>query len=867
MRISQATMQGFRGFNELQTLAFHSRLTVIYAPNSYGKTSISEAVEWLLYGATSKIEHADSKEEYRGSCRNRHLPAHEPAFVSVSFTHGNVETVYHGTLMDDDGLRRTMDGNEVDRWPIADEIEVAPRPFVLQHTLKHLLLAKPDARFQRFARFLGLHHLDAIQRDVVALCTKPDACVPEPVKRLRREIGALDARLQARPSLSHVAALCKRGSSALPAARAAVVEACQRYVPTAIDEAALVPELLKIREGAVRGIFGERLSLPAFTPQELAEYTSEEESFLGCIAQPLVSKYMQLATLVTQQSLMNRIKLLELGLGFLETTPDTCPLCGTILDASRRHEVHAEHERLTVENKQAAALERERHSVQRTVSQLAERLVKHHARFEQHVAGLLALTPQLDRLSEILGAAHQAHCEAVEGAIGELRVASDRLKIAHSAVTAAVARLEESLRTLHVEGTVMLALGDALARYVAEASTFRQCVMVHAEPVSLANQLLQREVDRRAGIEDVSLLLDMLEHWQDIVRARRIDVILAGLKDLRKTVDGFVAVKMLAAISEELTSDVMEWYDRIRTDRDPDVHFGGFDLDRTAKGSVKARRVQIKATSYGAELVSAVSSLSESKLNALGICMSIAASMRSDDPFEFLVIDDPIQSWDAEHEAQFVDVVRELVERGKQVILLSHNRRWIEQVRVGCRTLNGWMYEISGYSKAGPHIRRVTWEKWEERLKEVDAILKDLNANSVRLQQAEEEIRLVVGELTADVYEVVRGQRKDPNHLNASAVRKLLTECGVNRTLVDRIVQTFTTTDDAHHAPIDYAAHRARISRYHSWAHELARFVKDARETKAARPEKAPLVSKRPADPDAAEVPATADALPVRHLP
>ena len=72
MKIKSISIQGFRGFNDEQTVDFHDRLTLIYAPNSYGKTSISEAFEWLLYGITSKVESADSKDEYKGSCRNCH---------------------------------------------------------------------------------------------------------------------------------------------------------------------------------------------------------------------------------------------------------------------------------------------------------------------------------------------------------------------------------------------------------------------------------------------------------------------------------------------------------------------------------------------------------------------------------------------------------------------------------------------------------------------------------------------------------------------------------------------------------------------------------------------------------------------------
>ena len=53
----------------------------------------------------------------------------------------------------------------------------------------------------------------------------------------------------------------------------------------------------------------------------------------------------------------------------------------------------------------------------------------------------------------------------------------------------------------------------------------------------------------------------------------------------------------------------------------------------------------------------------------------------------------------------------------------------------------------------------------------------------------------------------------------------MLIECGIENGLVDRITQTFETTDDAHHAPVEYVAHRQKIQRYHGWAHELSKFL------------------------------------------
>ena len=62
MRLRQLSVAGFRGFNSVRTIEFSDTLTLVSAPNSHGKTSITEALEFLLYGQTSKVESADSKD-------------------------------------------------------------------------------------------------------------------------------------------------------------------------------------------------------------------------------------------------------------------------------------------------------------------------------------------------------------------------------------------------------------------------------------------------------------------------------------------------------------------------------------------------------------------------------------------------------------------------------------------------------------------------------------------------------------------------------------------------------------------------------------------------------------------------------------
>ena len=75
MRLKSLSVRGFRGFNDAQTLDLSDPLTIFEGPNGSGKTSIGEAVEWLLYGRTLKRIKGEelSKREYNGCYKNIHF--------------------------------------------------------------------------------------------------------------------------------------------------------------------------------------------------------------------------------------------------------------------------------------------------------------------------------------------------------------------------------------------------------------------------------------------------------------------------------------------------------------------------------------------------------------------------------------------------------------------------------------------------------------------------------------------------------------------------------------------------------------------------------------------------------------------------
>ena len=827
MRINSLSVKGFRGFNENRTLDFHKKLTLIYGPNSYGKTSISEAFEWLIYGSTSKVESAQSKLEYKGSYRNLHFPQSEEPLVEATLIDQEGVLQIARVLVGDNQSRKYLGevvrSNEVDYWQFEKEIELVPKPFILQHALKYLLLTTPKERFQGFAQLLGFEELDQIQQQIISLCTAPK--LPEDIAIVRDVLPELRSRLGQVEELALILKELGKPNPNLDSVYEIVLDECSKRVKATVEDE-LLPELLSLRESRVAAVFEGQILLEGYSQEEAEANRTDEEYFISLLGDAFIKKYSDLIQLDLLQGVIERGKFMQLGIELLSKKPGVCPFCGQAVDSSLEGHIKAEHQEVDDRSILATVLQAKRQEVVEAIGSLKLRLAEYQIKNSGKASQLLELSSSLKDLSRIFTSEHSATFDAVENAISELSSRQQRVGKMYQEIEGGLAKVEESISDNKEEAGIIRSLAESLLEYISQIREYSAFIVEAAPKMAEADRLFQYQLERLAGIEDIAMLIELLEKRSQVRMTLEVNAVLSELAELRATIDDFVIDKIAAAISVELTADVNRWYNKIKTKGDPDVHFDAFDLERTKKGKVKARKVQVGAKSYGQDLISAVSSLSESKLNALGLCMSLAVNLKGESPFDFVLIDDPIQSLDEEHATQFSEIIRELVDDiGLQVLILSHNKGWLDQLRAGCRSINGYYYEITAYTKEGPQIAPVSWASWDERLQTVDAILKDSSASSVRLQQAEQEIRIVVCEVSASIYAKVLSVDVSPHKLNSKKVTKILTECGVKPQLVDRIRQTFVTTDDSHHAPKDYSPVRERISRYHSWAHELIEYL------------------------------------------
>ncbi|MFI4985934.1 MAG: AAA family ATPase [Alphaproteobacteria bacterium] len=81
IRLRELSVQAFRGVPDNVTVDFSAPLTLIYAPNGSGKTTICEGVEWLLTGGIKRLEASNSSED---DIRCRFSPESTPTLVSAT---------------------------------------------------------------------------------------------------------------------------------------------------------------------------------------------------------------------------------------------------------------------------------------------------------------------------------------------------------------------------------------------------------------------------------------------------------------------------------------------------------------------------------------------------------------------------------------------------------------------------------------------------------------------------------------------------------------------------------------------------------------------------------------------------------------
>lgn len=188
---------GFRAFGgDPQRLEFAGNLALLWAPNSQGKTSFAEALEFLLTGRTIRTEMlGGAKAEFANCLRNAHLPAGSGTYVKagVEDSNGCTHEVERALVSDyaapsDCSSVLKVDGATVDSLESVGIYLSDPplrAPVLMQHTLRYAISARPQDRADFFKAMVEVQDLELFRDQIAALVDGLQSPVPGPLQLLR----------------------------------------------------------------------------------------------------------------------------------------------------------------------------------------------------------------------------------------------------------------------------------------------------------------------------------------------------------------------------------------------------------------------------------------------------------------------------------------------------------------------------------------------------------------------------------------------------------------------------------------------------------------------------------------------------------
>lgn len=637
-RLIRLEAEGFRGINKRITLDPHPQLTIIFGENGSGKTSLAEAIEWVIRDTTQKLEDArisNRVTEISGSLRNLHA-GERPTRVALTFESDGLTVVFE---------RQLQQGSHASALSSQGDSSLLPTlpwnsaPIVLQHGLRSFIDAPPAKRWDRIATMLDLEPLEKFKDFVGRAVTIARHRFSTLVNALDRLAGEASSR-----GLNDLAAAIRKRSLAHidQAVSDLVAHALGEVVPQDRWFERLTVNLHDIRRRSFPALFSdEQTSLIEPLPED---YWMNLLGLIDAFDRQIDAKRAYLAS----SDDAARIGFLKAGLEFVREGDPTCPFCSqrTLTEerlAQIRELVKNEHD----EAPRTATLIREalNNGLGRLCASLPPRLP------EEETARLrLNVPPEVwSRYENVV--------RMMESVQESLRTTTERIGSLLTKVMGSEGSPDSLQRSLtHLRDAVSNAheMADNAIEVVGEYSDVIRKLRQHAGAVLAGEEA--------ALVENALWAVEQLPLIERALRAERLVSLLRA--DEQRTA-GFLREAVQERIEDRKT-DIITWYQLLN----PGEPVGLVDV--RVRGRATRRSVDLIAHTFGVE-AHAAGILSESHLNAVGLAVYLSQHAGPSNPTRLIIFDDPVQSMDEDHTIRFcTEVLGRLIDNDYQVVILTH---------------------------------------------------------------------------------------------------------------------------------------------------------------------------------------------------
>jgi hypothetical protein len=686
VRINSLTLQGFRSFGrQAQSLTLTAPIAAIYANNSQGKTSLAEAIEFLLTGDIVRRQLlASTQDEFADALRHAHLPAAMPVFVEAQILcDDGVERTIRRTLVSDYSKGRKQDcettlqidsnpATEADLLALGVVLSQPPlrAPVLAQHTLGYLFSARPQERAEYFRALLEVNDLEELRQTVASLEAEIRPTDTPAWTKLNAASGVPELAPLLRPFLASVPASTALSAGFDHGATALLTAAAQPIPATPAERVTAVSDLLAARRARILPLQAfDRRQLPTLTrPADTVWQTLQ--TYLGERAK--VDEETRRLTALFKEAL-------NLPAIAMATEPIDCPLCGTPVSLTPEQIVHIR-TRLAETDAYRAAEEQAKQALtmlRTSIQPLSDAIKAASPRFLTTTSAYRRSKGfTVERIRQVGG--QDACTLLVDAWLQQLRP----LARAHSRALRPLATTQARLSTLTPDALVELAdLEEEFAGCIDAAAAFRTALDAYEPADAPLRRHLQSTIDAASNVTGWQEFLDLAD---DLAGLRETLVDRAARTALAREL-----TRALAAIQKAnehvlddkfaaLSSGVETWWYLLRPD-EPTF----FAAVKPRPGT--RRTIDFKAGIAAgddrttAKIRDVIAIFSQSQLHCLGLSLFLARAIY--EGASFIVLDDPVLASDETYRAFFnTAVIERLHSLGLQIIILTQDERTLKDL-------------------------------------------------------------------------------------------------------------------------------------------------------------------------------------------
>jgi len=677
MRLKEITICGFRGFNKKQTLSLDNNIVLIYGLNGSGKSSLGEALEWLFWGDLSRRERSSCKSEYMTNyLRNIHYEAEENPFVEVVVFLQAHELKIKKELIGVTNFKYYINDEKVeDLLSLNINLEKSAKPILSQGEIKKFVDTEPRDRWEEISKILGIEIFGKFREELMRLSNTFDND-PDYQNAKRERDSVL---LPIKSYLPKFLDMVEKESFDYTEAISLLLNEISEIVSVKISDIKEAENILDQKQSEILRKVKKPKGLEFLDIHSPLEETELNEVIELCRKTKLhIEKLKEVDK--------NYLKLLELGLTLLQ--PPKCPFCGedTITEEKRKSIQKEVEENKEILNsleefeRDLNTLKNKKNVITRVNSFIAHKsnLAKAIEELKEEKTYQLELQ-ELNKVIEKYSEVEILREQSLSSLQDILDIFSNPLS-EHQAYIADSLNENISILDKRLRDLFKLLLG-----------IIESVKKVRNRLVSKARELTPQEKEKYQLLNNLLNLLKKIKYLKIAVSYKtKINLINDTITKLEQ-----FEKRKAGELLEEISKDIQYYYNKLNPEEP-------IQFKKIIPTSGVRRQARLEAEAFGKE-INPVTCFSEAHMNSLGLSLYFPQRVDYNPEWEFVMLDDPVQSMDDDHTNQLIDILKEKSET-KQVIILTHSSKFREDIETRFGKENLLEYEFTQGDETGPRI-------------------------------------------------------------------------------------------------------------------------------------------------------------------